>query len=59
MKSIHHLVEIGPRNFFWEFSSLGNEVKEFSSSNELENDGKTTVSSFIFVLIGGVFPHTD
>ena len=59
VKAIHHLMEVGPGNFFWEFTSLGNKVKELPSSNKLEDNGETIVCCFIFVFIGGIFPDTE
>ena len=59
MEAVHHLVEVGPGNLFRELASLGNEVKELTSSNKLKHDGETVVGGFIFILIGGVLSDTD
>jgi len=59
MESIHHLVEVGPTNFFCKLSSLSNEIKEFSSSHIFQNDSETVICGLILFLVDSVFPHTQ
>jgi hypothetical protein len=59
MQAVHHLMEISPRDFLWEFSCFGNEVKEFSSAYKLQYDGEAIIGSFIFVFVGGVLSYAD
>ena len=56
-KGVHHLPEICARQFIGEPPSLGNKVEQFASSNILQDDGETFISSFIFVLVHSVLPH--
>lgn len=57
IESIHHLVEICSGNFLRELSSLSHKVKEFSTANELQDDGKAGVCGLVFVLKCGVLSN--
>lgn len=59
VKAIHHLVEIGPRDPLGEFAGVGNKVKEFSSTNVLQDDGEAVVGSLILLLVSCVFTDAD
>lgn len=59
MESIHHLMEIGPGNFFREFAGVGHKIEKFAPSDVLQYDGETAIGDFVFLLVSGVFPDTD
>jgi len=59
MQSIHHLMKISSSNLLWEFTSFGNEIKQFSSPYVLQNNCKTVVAGLILFFIDGVFSNTD
>ena len=59
VQTVHHLMEVGPWHFFWEFAGVSHEIEEFSSSNELQHDGEAVVGGLISFFVGGIFPDTD
>ena len=59
VQSVHHLMEIGPGNNLREFSCVGNEIEQLTSSNVLQYNCKTFICRFILFFIGGVFSDID
>jgi hypothetical protein len=59
MKSVHHLMEVGPGDSFRELASISHKVEELTSADIFEYDGEATVGSLISLLVGGVFPNAD
>lgn len=59
IQSIHHLMEISSGYDFREFSSIGNKIEELASSDIFQNDGKTFVSRFILLFVGGILSDVN
>ena len=59
VEPIHHLMEIGSGNDFWEFSCISNKIKEFASTHVLQNNSKTFISGLILFFVDGIFPDVN
>lgn len=59
IQSVHHLMEISSGNYFGEFSSIGDKVKQLATANVLKDNGKTLVCRFILFFVRGVLSHVD
>ena len=59
MKSIHHLMEVGPGNSFREFTSVGHKVKELTSAHILQHNGEAVVCALILFLVCSVISNTN